>query len=154
MAAKILRRPGNPPSSNAKTFETLIGARRLSRCTPVGGARALRLRGLFSGGEIIMLKPHDSERRRSVLPDIALAPAVARLPTHRERRDVSARTALMRRVRGEFEEMPGMSLTLAQAARLFSLPAEPCVRILRQLVDDGLLHQTADGRYRVRTDAA
>jgi hypothetical protein len=34
-----------------------------------------------------------------------------------------------------FEEMPGSSLTLAHAARLFSLPLELCKRLLHFLVE-------------------
>jgi hypothetical protein len=64
-----------------------------------------------------------------------------------ERRDVPIRQSLARRVAAEFEEMPGMRLTLAQAARFFGVPAETCSRILSRLMDDGHLHLTLDGRY-------
>ena len=53
------------------------------------------------------------------------------------------------RVRGEFFEMRGFSPTVDQAARLFNLPREECRRILRGLVQEGFLHCTADGRYRL-----
>jgi hypothetical protein len=53
------------------------------------------------------------------------------------------------RVRGEFIEMRGFSPTSAQAARLFDLPQDECDRILKRLVAEGFLHQSADGRYRL-----
>jgi len=43
------------------------------------------------------------------------------------------------RVRAEYEEMPGMSLTLPQAARLFNLDLTDCARVLDALVTDGAL---------------
>jgi selenocysteine lyase/cysteine desulfurase len=43
------------------------------------------------------------------------------------------------RVTGEFREMPGLTLTLAQAARLFSLDPERCERVLGALVQHGVL---------------
>jgi hypothetical protein len=46
---------------------------------------------------------------------------------------------LHERVRGEYREMPGLRLTLAQAARLFNLEAKQCGRVLDRLVTDGTL---------------
>lgn len=43
------------------------------------------------------------------------------------------------RVRAEYEEMPGLSLTLPQAARLFNLERETCARVLNHLVASGAL---------------
>ena len=51
------------------------------------------------------------------------------------------------RVRGEFREMPGLSLTLAQAGRLWTLDAETCTDVLSQLVDTGFLCRRADGAF-------
>jgi hypothetical protein len=67
-----------------------------------------------------------------------------------ERRDVSARDALLRRVWMEFVEMPCLSLTGAQAQRLFALRADVCQRVLDRLVDAGALTLGYDGRYRLR----
>jgi len=53
------------------------------------------------------------------------------------------------RVRGEFMEMRGFSPTVDQAARLFQVSRDECVRVLTRLVDEGFLRQTADGRYRL-----
>jgi hypothetical protein len=43
--------------------------------------------------------------------------------------------SLRRRVLAEFKEMPGLILTLPQAARLFGLALPECQRILVSLVD-------------------
>jgi hypothetical protein len=43
------------------------------------------------------------------------------------------------RVQGEFREMPGLRLTLRQAARLFSIEEAECERVLNLLVQDGVL---------------
>lgn len=83
------------------------------------------------------------------LHDINLVPATAVLRPRPagERRNVAAREALLRRIRDEFEEMPGLSLTLVQAARLFALTPEACSRILLRLVDERQLCVKSDGRY-------
>jgi hypothetical protein len=47
--------------------------------------------------------------------------------------------AVLTRIRAEYNEMPGMRLTLAQAARLFNLELVPCGRVLDALVMDGAL---------------
>jgi len=44
---------------------------------------------------------------------------------------------LCHRVQAEFREMPGLTLTLPQAARLFSLEPDRCERILDALVNAG-----------------
>ncbi len=52
--------------------------------------------------------------------------------------DAIARPAI-ERVRAEFLEMPGLSLTGDQARRLFGLPTRVCEHVLDQLVADGFL---------------
>ena len=56
---------------------------------------------------------------------------------------------LLERVRGEFTEMQGFSPTLDQAARLFSLSRDECHRVFTQLLREGFLGCSADGRYRL-----
>jgi hypothetical protein len=51
------------------------------------------------------------------------------------------------RVRGEFMEMRGFSPTVEQAARLFDLSREQCDSVLDNLVEQGFLRRTPDGRY-------
>jgi hypothetical protein len=43
------------------------------------------------------------------------------------------------RIAAEFREMPGLVLTLAQAARLFSVDLAQCERVMLTLVRDGVL---------------
>jgi hypothetical protein len=52
---------------------------------------------------------------------------------------------LVQRVRSEFNEMPGLRLTPAQAARLLGLDSHSCQRILNTLVGSAFLRWTADG---------
>jgi hypothetical protein len=51
---------------------------------------------------------------------------------------------LCARVEAEFREMPGLRLTLPQAARLFGIEAARCERVLDALVHAGAL--ATDGR--------
>ena len=99
-----------------------------------------------------MPKENALESRWPDILNINLIPAVARLPenTFPERRNMAARTTLLRRIRGEFEEMPGLSLTLGQAAKLFGIPPETCARILAQFAKEGLLCLTINSRYALR----
>jgi hypothetical protein len=56
------------------------------------------------------------------------------------------------RVRGEYLEMPGLSLTARQAQRLWGLDPETCEAVLEALVHSGFLRRTTRGY--VRADAA
>lgn len=47
------------------------------------------------------------------------------------------------RIRAEYQEMPGLKLTLAQASRLFNLEPARCATALEALVHRGVLR--ADG---------
>ena len=60
---------------------------------------------------------------------------------------LSARETLVCRVRGEFEEMPGLSLTSGQATKLFGISPDICAGILTELIEDGLLRLRSDGCY-------
>ena len=60
---------------------------------------------------------------------------------------LQSRTLIAERVRGEFREMPGLTLTLAQARRLWSLDSGICSEILDQLVENGFLYRRADGTF-------
>ena len=55
---------------------------------------------------------------------------------------------LLRRIRDEFVEMPGLSLTEPQAARLWELDLPLTATVLRALVDARFLTRTAAGLYR------
>ncbi len=54
---------------------------------------------------------------------------------------------VLRRVQGEFLEMPGMRLTEAQARRLWNLDAASCQALLDALVDSQFLFKTRDGAF-------
>jgi hypothetical protein len=58
-----------------------------------------------------------------------------------------SKALIAERVRGEFREMPGLTLTLAQAGRLWSLDAATCGEVLSHLVDIGFLCRRADGAF-------
>jgi hypothetical protein len=60
---------------------------------------------------------------------------------------------IVRRVRAEYKEMPGLSLTVAQAQRLWTLDPSTCGIVLRRLVESRFLRTTARGRY-VRAEHA
>jgi hypothetical protein len=55
--------------------------------------------------------------------------------------------SLLARIRGEYDEMPGLSLTPAQAERLWQLDRETCRAALNRLVQRRVLALTARGRY-------
>ena len=99
-----------------------------------------------------MAKQRPLESKRQAILDITLVPAVARLPSTvpAERRDVAARHALLCRIQGEFKDMPGLSLTLPQAARLFALRSDIASRILNRLSDERVLRQRRDGQFALR----
>ena len=59
----------------------------------------------------------------------------------------SAHDPIARRVCGEFLEMPGLTLTHAQACRLWGLDPQTCSRVLNLLTVEGFLHRGRDGRY-------
>jgi hypothetical protein len=70
--------------------------------------------------------------------------------TRPERRNVAERDALLRGIWMAFVDMPTLSLTDAQARRLFNLRADVCERILDGLIDAEALSCGSDGRYRLR----
>ncbi len=57
------------------------------------------------------------------------------------------------RIRGEYQEMPGLKLTAAQAGRLFGLDRPLCDTLMAGLVVSGFLARTRDGSF-VRRDAS
>jgi len=68
-----------------------------------------------------------------------------------DRRDWRHREALLCRFEGEFQEIPGLCLSPAQAARLFRLRLDICERVLAVLVEEAeLLALRSDGSYVIR----
>ena len=60
---------------------------------------------------------------------------------------------VVRRVQGEYREMPGLRLTPAQAQRLWGLDRAACDALLGALVDARFLLRTRDGAF-MRSDQA
>jgi hypothetical protein len=60
----------------------------------------------------------------------------------------------LERLRGEFLEMPGLRLTVAQAQRLCGVEPLVCKAVLDALVDAKFLCVKADGTYARLTDGA
>lgn len=52
---------------------------------------------------------------------------------------------LIDRARSEFNEMPGLRLTLPQASRLWNLDVASCERVIDALVGDAFLRWTPAG---------
>ena len=55
---------------------------------------------------------------------------------------------LVRRVRAEYLEMPGLRLSATQAQRLWCLDAERCLAVLEDLLVDRFLACSSTGNYR------
>jgi hypothetical protein len=54
---------------------------------------------------------------------------------------------LLTRVRAEYDEMPGLRLTLAQACRLWQVDAPTCEGLLDTLIRQHFLARTRDGAF-------
>ncbi|MDE3156629.1 MAG: hypothetical protein KGN76_16125 [Acidobacteriota bacterium] len=50
-------------------------------------------------------------------------------------------------IRSEFLEMPGLRLTVAQAARLWQLSPSECEHVLGEMVTTGFLRRSSSGQY-------
>ena len=102
------------------------------------------------------MKIPSPDNRLARIVDIPRKPIGATLSasSSAERRDAGTRWALLHRIWDEFDEMPGTSLTLPQASRLFGVPMDVCDRILISLVKDGRLRRTKDGRFRLHSFVA
>ena len=66
--------------------------------------------------------------------------------------DSSSSLSLVR-IRAEYQEMPGLALTLPQAARLWGANIVVVEPLLRTLVDSGFLWKTDGGQYIRRSDS-
>jgi len=54
---------------------------------------------------------------------------------------------LLQRVEGEYREMPGLSLTVSQAGRLWGLDRSTCAFVLTTLIERRVLRQSTNGTY-------
>jgi len=54
---------------------------------------------------------------------------------------------LVIRIRGEYREMPGLRLTIAEACRLWQMDSAACEAALHTLVGEGFLARTSRGAF-------
>ncbi len=59
----------------------------------------------------------------------------------------NAQALVTDRVRKEFRDLPGLTLTLEQAVRLWSLDAATCIDVMSRLTKAGFLCRRPDGAY-------
>ncbi len=64
-----------------------------------------------------------------------------------DRRDHARRAALVRRILAEFDDMPGMTLSLKQAGRFLGIDEKACARILTALTREGYLRRNPNLQY-------
>jgi hypothetical protein len=72
--------------------------------------------------------------------------SVATLPPNVTTREAPVQT-LMDRVQAEYAEMPGLSVTLSQAQRLWAVNRATCEEAFTRLVRRGVLRVTTRGRF-------
>ena len=60
---------------------------------------------------------------------------------------IVTRAQLLRRIKAEYMEMPGLRLTVAQAGRLWGLDPSSCLDVLERLISERFLQRRADGTY-------
>jgi hypothetical protein len=61
---------------------------------------------------------------------------------------------ILLRIRAEYLEMPGLTLTSAQAQRLWGLDAQTCLQFLELLTSERFLDRRANGTYARLTDSS
>jgi len=54
---------------------------------------------------------------------------------------------LIQRIREEFDEAPGLQITVEEGVRFWALDPETCAMVLSVLHNAGFLVRTQDGRY-------
>ena len=62
--------------------------------------------------------------------------------------ELHCHTDLLARIRAEYFEMPGLRLTVPQAARLWNVDRETCLPLLASLVEAGFLYRSGDSYLR------
>jgi hypothetical protein len=66
---------------------------------------------------------------------------------HDDVRAMPAIQEMLLRAEGEYREMPGLSLTLPQAARLWGLDHGTCELVLTELIERRVLKRALNGTY-------
>ena len=54
---------------------------------------------------------------------------------------------LARQIQAEYTEMPGLSVTLSQAQKLWTLDRETCDAVFERLIERGVVKITTQGRF-------
>ena len=67
---------------------------------------------------------------------------------------IVSREQILRRICGEYLEMPGLQLTRPQAQRLWGLDEETCAQLLESLTEEKFLYRKDDGTYARATEGA
>ena len=75
-----------------------------------------------------------------------LAEVAGTVPNIQSRTPLAIRELLLR-IEGEYREMPGLSLTVSQAERLWDLDSSTCAFVLTTLIARRILRQTRTGAY-------
>ena len=99
-------------------------------------------------GDLTWVRGHSAHcvtlARQLLASSLMHLPAVATTSTHSL--DDAALRAL---IRAEYREMPGLSVTLAQAARLWNVNRQQCLTALESLRHEGFLRNSRDSYLRV-----
>lgn len=72
--------------------------------------------------------------------------ATADVPDNTSTQRGAIRT-LLERVQAEYAEMPGLSVTLPQAQRLWAVDQATCEEVFSRLMSGGVLKRTTRGRF-------
>jgi len=56
-------------------------------------------------------------------------------------------STLIRQIRDEYQNMPGLKLTREQACRLWAVNNETCDAAIDALLEEGFLHTTGTGKF-------
>ena len=115
---------------------------------PVAHAGVGLVQYLLRVEESEVLTARNSMEATGALPGGA-TPATkgAQTARHDNLRAMPAVREAIRRVEREYREMPGLSLTLPQAARLWGLDPGTCERVLATLIERRILKRASNGTY-------
>ena len=94
------------------------------------------------GAQVATVHTNPREVRGAAMPQQTDTP-----PSAFANDTLSKMEEILRRVQGEFLEMPGLRLTEAQARRLWGLEADTCAALLDALIASRFLFRTRDGAF-------
>jgi hypothetical protein len=89
-------------------------------------------------------------KRVTRAPAVAVPPATLTTPFATEANELDRDTRsehLAALITGAYREMPGLLLTVAQVARMFSCPTHVCRQVMDELVVRGHLRRLPDGTF-------